>query len=306
MSFPRKRPRPIQSPSFAFALVIVYLKISALLTSLPGPTHDADGIAEEASSLNLDSVGRRERTKLRQTVHAATGASPVDNTPTSQAPREAPEGLSPASPADLEEEASSEGAFNPETGEINWDCPCLGGMAHGPCGEDFKAAFRCFVFSKEDPKGMDCIDNFQKMQDCFREYPDVYAGELADDNEFEEGSEMAAERAELVSEVQERRRAVQEKQAQSEGEVPQKRLLEESVSPPKPPREADSKSPAKSQKTRTTGEDILPPPSSEPHPGMSEEHKVAHLERRETMSEGASSQVTSKPALPPEQGRVDQ
>jgi len=25
-----------------------------------------------------------------------------------------------------------EGAFNPETGEINWDCPCLGGMAQGP------------------------------------------------------------------------------------------------------------------------------------------------------------------------------
>ena len=25
--------------------------------------------------------------------------------------------------------------------EINWDCPCLGGMAHGPCGEEFKAAF---------------------------------------------------------------------------------------------------------------------------------------------------------------------
>jgi hypothetical protein len=32
----------------------------------------------------------------------------------------------------LEEEAGQEEAFNPETGEINWDCPCLGGMAHGP------------------------------------------------------------------------------------------------------------------------------------------------------------------------------
>jgi len=53
------------------------------------------------------------------------------------------------------------GAFNPETGEINWDCPCLGGMAHGPCGEEFKAAFSCFVFSTEEPKGMECIDKFQ-------------------------------------------------------------------------------------------------------------------------------------------------
>jgi intermembrane space import and assembly protein 40 len=32
-------------------------------------------------------------------------------------------------------------AYDPETGEINWDCPCLGGMANGPCGEEFKAAF---------------------------------------------------------------------------------------------------------------------------------------------------------------------
>lgn len=64
-------------------------------------------------------------------------------------------------PAALEEEAGQEGAFNPETGEINWDCPCLGGMAHGPCGEEFKTAFSCFVYSNEEPKGMDCIEKFQ-------------------------------------------------------------------------------------------------------------------------------------------------
>jgi len=65
---------------------------------------------------------------------------------------------------DLEEEAGQEGAFNPETGEINWDCPCLGGMATGPCGEQFKAAFSCFVFSTEEPKGMDCIDKFKYVR----------------------------------------------------------------------------------------------------------------------------------------------
>jgi intermembrane space import and assembly protein 40 len=61
----------------------------------------------------------------------------------------------------LEDEASSQGAFNPETGEINWDCPCLGGMAHGPCGEEFKAAFSCFVYSNEEPKGVECIEKFK-------------------------------------------------------------------------------------------------------------------------------------------------
>ena len=55
----------------------------------------------------------------------------------------------------------AQGAYNPDTGEINWDCPCLGGMANGPCGEEFKTAFSCFIFSEVEPKGMDCIDKFQ-------------------------------------------------------------------------------------------------------------------------------------------------
>ncbi|KAI8384953.1 uncharacterized protein BYT42DRAFT_468427, partial [Radiomyces spectabilis] len=61
-------------------------------------------------------------------------------------------------------------------GEINWDCPCmcLGGMATGPCGEQFKGAFSCFVYSEAEPKGVDCIEKFKAMQDCFRQYPDVY------------------------------------------------------------------------------------------------------------------------------------
>jgi len=77
-------------------------------------------------------------------------------------------------------ENSEQGAFNPETGEINWDCPCLGGMAHGTCGEHFKAAFSCFVYSEQEPKGVECIDKFKGMQDCFREHPDEYGPELTD------------------------------------------------------------------------------------------------------------------------------
>ena len=109
-----------------------------------------------------------------------------------------------------EAEADQQGAFNEETGEINWDCPvrrsllystafarvsssvdhrlsrmaprsslvahvqCLGGMADGPCGEQFKSAFSCFVFSEAEPKGMDCVEKFKMMQDCFREHPDIY------------------------------------------------------------------------------------------------------------------------------------
>lgn len=102
-----------------------------------------------------------------------------------QTPSAAPVQASEVAPAveELEEEAEGEGAFNPETGEINWDCPCLGGMAHGPCGPEFREAFSCFVYSKEEPKGMDCVDKFGGMQECFRKHPDIYGEELADDDE---------------------------------------------------------------------------------------------------------------------------
>ena len=56
-------------------------------------------------------------------------------------------------------------------------------MASGPCGEEFKAAFSCFVYSEAEPKGVDCVDKFKAMQDCFREHPDVYGEEIDDDDE---------------------------------------------------------------------------------------------------------------------------
>lgn len=87
---------------------------------------------------------------------------------------------------DLAEQASQESAFDPETNTINWDCPCLGGMAHGPCGEEFKTAFSCFVFSEAEPKGIDCVDNFKAMQDCFRKHPEHYKDEIEDDEDFEQ------------------------------------------------------------------------------------------------------------------------
>lgn len=131
----------------------------------PGPVRTLESIAEEK--------------KARHAVSVAVAEAPVT-----------PPSPDLGSPEALEEEAESQGAFNPETGEINWDCPCLGGMAHGPCGEEFKAAFSCFVYSTEEVKGMDCIDKFKGMQECFRKYPEVYGAELEDD-EGEEDVEGA-------------------------------------------------------------------------------------------------------------------
>ncbi|XP_068109172.1 mitochondrial intermembrane space import and assembly protein 40 [Hyperolius riggenbachi] len=67
-------------------------------------------------------------------------------------------------------------------GDINWNCPCLGGMASGPCGEQFKAAFSCFHYSQEEVKGSDCLEQFRAMQECMQKYPDLYPQEDEEDS----------------------------------------------------------------------------------------------------------------------------
>ena len=39
---------------------------------------------------------------------------------------------------------------------------------------------------------MDCIEHFKGMQECFREYPDIYGGELGEDDEVEGEGETGA------------------------------------------------------------------------------------------------------------------
>ncbi|KAK3290441.1 uncharacterized protein B0H64DRAFT_412361 [Chaetomium fimeti] len=154
----------------------------------PKPTKPTEVKAVEAKVEEAKSE-TTEETKPAVTEKEANAEANADAAP---APENAPE---PGSPEALEQEAAQQGAFDPETGEINWGCPCLGGMADGPCGEEFKAAFSCFVYSKDEPKGMDCVDKFQHMQDCFRKYPEIYGSELTEDDEEEnaQAQEVAKE-----------------------------------------------------------------------------------------------------------------
>ncbi|EEB19023.1 mitochondrial intermembrane space import and assembly protein 40-B, putative [Pediculus humanus corporis] len=69
-------------------------------------------------------------------------------------------------------------------GEINWNCPCLGGMATGPCGVEFREAFSCFHNSEAEPKGSDCYDAFKEMHLCMAEYPQLYSKYDDDDDEL--------------------------------------------------------------------------------------------------------------------------
>ncbi|XP_061893424.1 mitochondrial intermembrane space import and assembly protein 40-like [Entelurus aequoreus] len=76
------------------------------------------------------------------------------------------------------------------SGDINWNCPCLGGMASGPCGVDFKEAFSCFHYSKEEVKGSECLDQFTAMQECMQRYPELYPQE---DDKVPDGEQRSEE-----------------------------------------------------------------------------------------------------------------
>ncbi|XP_064931701.1 mitochondrial intermembrane space import and assembly protein 40 isoform X2 [Columba livia] len=77
-------------------------------------------------------------------------------------------------------------------GDINWNCPCLGGMASGPCGEQFKSAFSCFHYSTEEIKGSDCVDQFRAMQECMQKYPDLYPQEDENDEKEKSSKDLEA------------------------------------------------------------------------------------------------------------------
>lgn len=78
-------------------------------------------------------------------------------------------------------------------GEINWNCPCLGGMATGPCGVEFREAFSCFHYSEAEPKGSDCYEKFKIMQECMEKYPTLYNKDIGDDDEIAEAMEKSEE-----------------------------------------------------------------------------------------------------------------
>ncbi|KAM0791690.1 hypothetical protein ACM66B_003963 [Microbotryomycetes sp. NB124-2] len=133
---------------------------------------------------NLDKLKAKAtdlKDKAKDALPSAVTSSPSSSSPSTDSPQS-----SSSSSEDDTSDSSQQAAFNPETGEINWDCPCLGGMAHGPCGEEFKAAFSCFVYSEEEVKGVDCVDKFRGMQECFRRHPDVYGSEIDEDDEDDE------------------------------------------------------------------------------------------------------------------------
>lgn len=97
-------------------------------------------------------------------------------------------------------------------GDINWECPCLGGMATGPCGVDFREAFSCFHYSEAEPKGSECYDAFSKMQECMVQYPDIYDRNRGGDDDEEDPMEKLANESAAEPKTEQPTQSVEKKQ----------------------------------------------------------------------------------------------
>ncbi|XP_003747587.1 mitochondrial intermembrane space import and assembly protein 40-B [Galendromus occidentalis] len=84
------------------------------------------------------------------------------------------------------------GLIQPD-GQINWECPCLGGIALGPCGFEFREAFACMqrASGEEEPKGMECVEAFRTMRECMSKYPALYDRYIGDDDDDAAAAEAA-------------------------------------------------------------------------------------------------------------------
>lgn len=188
------RPATLNKTKFAVGTSLV----ASLLLLLPFAVVGNDTNTEKVE--NDIKFAQEEAEQVKQTI--TTQEAPKLESESVPEPETTQPETEESEQSEDSEENHQAAAFNPETGEINWDCPCLGGMAHGPCGEEFKAAFSCFVYSETEPKGIDCITKFEAMRTCFKQHPEHYKEELyEDDVEPVPSTESEQEQAEKVVDV---------------------------------------------------------------------------------------------------------
>lgn len=125
--------------------------------------HDTKSVSDENTDLS------DLATAVQSTSVSTENTPPVDNPQhTRNDPDDAPERV-------LTKEEMVEEALN---------CPCIAAMRDGPCGDSFIAAYRCFLESETEPKGMDCMQQFTGMQGCMADHPEEYNMDDDDDDPF--------------------------------------------------------------------------------------------------------------------------
>ncbi|KAK4526755.1 hypothetical protein GAYE_SCF27MG4672 [Galdieria yellowstonensis] len=106
---------------------------------------------------------------------------------------EKPAGMIPSAREDSKavEWSNSETTSKEREIEEALNCPCIQKMKEGSCGEQFIAAYRCFLESETEPKGSDCVEYFSSMQKCMVEHPEEYDldSDSDDSEDFDLGDE---------------------------------------------------------------------------------------------------------------------
>lgn len=142
-----------------------------------GPTDAERSEPEKSEEHSVSAQAEKDRSPQQKSADGGVAESSSPNTGA------APEsfGLTPPSAeaeqkiVALPEAPKSETKLTREEEiEEALNCPCIDAMREGPCGNDFIAAYRCFLESDTEPKGMDCVDKFATMQTCMAEHPEEY------------------------------------------------------------------------------------------------------------------------------------
>ena len=142
--------------------------------------------SHETTDLNLDELATAVEQASLETSNAHSNTS-TDNVVIESQPTE---------PSEPERELTKE-----EIIEEALNCPCIASMKEGPCGDPFLSAYRCFLESETEPKGMDCMEQFKDMQSCIADHPEEYNLDDDDENADPFAPKSSADTAEPSSEA---------------------------------------------------------------------------------------------------------
>lgn len=88
----------------------------------------------------------------------------------------------------------SPAGFVQPNGELNFGCPCVGGLHAGPCGYEMREFISCNFYNskdQEDPRGQNCEDKMFTMMQCIDKHEEYYKHKMSSDPEEEEEDPFA-------------------------------------------------------------------------------------------------------------------
>ncbi|CAN8065124.1 unnamed protein product [Agarophyton chilense] len=185
-------PQPSSAPEFEQEPELFAASASEKKAIASGKT-ESDASDLSALSEEPHSATRKEHDDHQQAVgkkesEESTESKTVSNPETSKVEQEVASVELNASDPNSERPLSKE-----ELIEEALNCPCISSMKEGSCGDSFIDAYKCFLQSETEPKGMDCMDQFKTMQSCLAEHPEEYN---LDDDEADDPFAMAKEKQE--------------------------------------------------------------------------------------------------------------